>query len=420
MYNPISIMKAPKPGVFTTIGAMVAIITLSLFIIGCPEDGTGGPSAPPPPAEVTNVMSTTTTNTATVTWTEPTATDFSHVLITWTPNDGTTPAQPLRVNKGTETATLMDLEPGTEYSITIKSVDTVGNTSPGTTTTVTTVMLTPTKITGPTATVITADGSTTLTWTDPTDTTNAAMIVITGSPAPTTAVAVAIGAQTAVVSGLTAPGSDHVFTISTQDSSGTTASSGVEVTASSAVTRPVALFRLDGTTHDGDFGFAACQTDLDDTDSGNNSNDAITTALRAAGYTKAVFFGAQTTSGSEYLFRDLATDDDALGFSGSTPTDTQLEARGVIVYASATPTETFGSPTAMSRTIGSVINVPDSGVWASGGYDVVGSLNAGDFWSFANLVSIDATKSCSGATANTSVFGIFGTSVTVNGVMPAS
>ncbi len=321
MYNPISIMKAPKPGVFTTIGAMIAIITLSLFIIGCPEDGTAGPSAPPPP----------------------------------------------------------------------------------------------TKITSPTATVITADGSTTLAWTDPTDTTNAAMIVITGSPAPTTEVAVAIGTQTAVISGLTAPGSDHVFTISTQDSSGTTASSGVDVTASSAVNRPVALFRLDGTTHDGDFGFAACQTDLDDTDSGNNSNDAITTALRAAGYTKAVFFGAQTTSGSEYLFRNLATDDDALGFSGSTPTDTQLEARGVIVYASATPTETFGSPTAMSRTIGSVINVPDSGVWANGGYDVVGSLNAGDFWSFANLVSIDATKSCSGATANTSVFGIFGTSVTVNG-----
>ena len=308
---------------FTTIGAVIAIITLSLFIIGCPEDGTGGPGDPLP---------------------DP--------------------------------------------------------------------------VSSPTATVITADGSTTLTWTDPTDTTNAAMIVITGSPAPTTAVAVAIGAQTAIISGLTAPGTDHVFTISTQDSSGTTASSGVDVTAPSAVNRPVALFRLDGTTHDGDFGFAACQTDLDDTDDGSstNPNDAITTALRNAGYTEAVFFGARSTSGSEYNFQDLATDDDALGLSG-TATDTQLEAREVVVYATATPIETFGSPTAVSRTIGNVVNVGTGGIWQNGGYDVVGSFISGDFWSFVNdIIGIDTGRSCAGATANNgSHNGITGTSASIDG-----
>ena len=373
------------------------------------------------PAEVTNVMSTTTASTATVTWTEPTVSDFSHVLITWTPNDGTTPAQPLRVNKGTETATLMNLVSTTDYTVTIKSVDAVGNTSTGATTTVTTIAPATTEATSPTATVITADGSTTLTWTDPTDTTNAAMIVITGSPAPTTEVAVAIGAQTAVISGLTSPGTDHVFTISTQDSSGTTASSGVDVTATSAVNRPVALFRLDGSaTHDGDFGYGACQIDLDDTDddSSTNPNDAITTALRNAGYTEAVFFGTQTTSGSEYGFLNLATDDDALGLSG-TATDAQLEAREVVVYATASPIETFGSPTAVARTIGNVVNVTDpQGVWQNGGYDVVGSLVSEDFWSFTNLIGtgIDLNRSCSGAT--TSVSGspaIIGTSASITG-----
>ncbi len=369
------------------------------------------------PAEVTNVMSTTTANTATVTWTEPTVSDFSHVLITWMPNEGTIPAQPLRVNAGTETATLMNLASTTDYTVTIRSVDTAGNTSTGTTTTATTIAPSTTEVTGPTATVITADGSTTLTWTDPTDTTNAAMIVITGSPAPTTEVAVTIGTQTAVISGLTAPGTDHVFTISTQDSSGTTASSGVNVTATSAVNRPVALFRLDGSaTHDGDFGYEACQTDFDDTDSDNNSNDAITTALRNAGYTEAVFFGTKTTSGSEYIFQDIATDDDALGLSGAA-TDTQLEARGVVVYATASPIETFGSP-AVSRTIGDVVNVTNGGGWQNDGYNVVGSLASGDFWSFTNLIfgTTDTSRSCISATRSSGGSnGTIGNSVSIDG-----
>ena len=362
-----------------------------------------------PPAERANVMPTATVNTATVTWTEPTVSDFSHVLITWSPDDGS-PEQPLRVDAGTTTATLINLESATEYTVTIQSVDTVGNTSTGITTTATTAAPLTTEVTDPAATIITADGSTTLTWTDPTDTTNAAMIVITGSPAPTTAVTVPIGTQTADISGLTAPGSDHVFTLFTQNSSGVTASSGVEVTARSAVNRPVALFQLEGTTHDGDFMYGACQTDLDDTDSDDNSNDAITTALRNAGYTKAVFFGR----GSGYSLASIAIDDDALGFSGSTPTDTQLKNRNVVVYAAASPTETFGSPTAVSRTIDNVVNVNvNTGVWRNGGYDVVGSLVSGTFWSFDHLTGNNVSD-CAGATSTTTN-GIVGNSASVKG-----
>ncbi len=360
------------------------------------------------PAEVTNLRASATVNTATVTWTDPATTDFSHVLVTWSPEHGS-PDQPLRVNAGTETATLANLESVTEYTVTLRSVDTAGNTSPGTAITAATIAPVASQITNPTATIITADGNTTLSWTDPTDTTSAVRITITGSPAPTTPIVVALGTQTAAISGLRAPGADHVFTISTQNSSGTTANSGVAITARSALTRPVALFQLGGnTTHTGDFGYAACQAALGDT------NNAIAAALRAANYTEAVFFGQSTTNGSQYSLAELAASQAALGFNGSTAA--QLENRKVVIYAAASPTETFGTP-AVSRTIGNVIKVNrDTGAWMNGGYDVVGSLVGGTFWSFANIVSINNDTSCSGAASTTtSLPAIVGNSASVNG-----
>ncbi len=59
-------------------------------------------------------------------WTAPTDTDFASVSITWDPVTGT---QPLSVATGTSTASITGLTNGTQYTVSIVAVDTVGNRS---------------------------------------------------------------------------------------------------------------------------------------------------------------------------------------------------------------------------------------------------------------------------------------------------
>jgi formylglycine-generating enzyme required for sulfatase activity len=76
----------------------------------------------------------------TLSWTDPSdsdfaevrTTDFAEVRITWTPEDGG--SQPVTVQPGTESATITGLTNGTEYTFTLKTVDTAGNASSGVTT----------------------------------------------------------------------------------------------------------------------------------------------------------------------------------------------------------------------------------------------------------------------------------------------
>ena len=98
-----------------------------------PPDSSDSPDTPDntPPAVVADLAGTVSslTNIA-LTWTEPTDEDFSHLLIRWQPAGpmGST-QQPLRVNKGTQTATITGLAQATSYSFTAESVDATGNQS---------------------------------------------------------------------------------------------------------------------------------------------------------------------------------------------------------------------------------------------------------------------------------------------------
>ena len=84
-----------------------------------------------PPAVVTNLAASLPmplVGTVQLDWTDPNDTDFSHVLISWTPN---APTNPIRVNTGTRTTVIpaSGLTVGTAYTFTAVSVDTLGNES---------------------------------------------------------------------------------------------------------------------------------------------------------------------------------------------------------------------------------------------------------------------------------------------------
>ena len=338
------------------------------------------------PLAVTNINSTVTSASISLTWTDPTTDDLSHINVTWSPTDGGQ-QQPLRIGSGVQAAALTGLDSATQYTVTISSSDAVGNETPATATP-TTAVFNPTAVTAASATTIAADGTTTISWTDPTTTSSIAKISITGTPGPTTAVEAALGAGTANITGLTAPGSRHTFTINTLDSSdavlGTTT-----VTAAAATIRPVALFRLLGGTdnlYNGAFGITSCNTFL------TTNTGATAVAMRNAGYTEAILFGSRR---NVYNFPDIATDSDALGID-NVPVAT-LNARAVVVYTGASPT-TFGT-----RTINDVLDVGTSGGWQHGGYSVVDDLTTGDFWSFTSNREASAA-SCFGA-SNSQVTG---------------
>ncbi|GHT60948.1 hypothetical protein FACS1894109_19120 [Spirochaetia bacterium] len=90
-----------------------------------------------PPAEVTGLGATAENTQVVLTWTAPTDSDFAKVLITFSPAAGSV-TQPITVLAGTATATISSLAYATAYTFTVKTVDTIGNTSVGTDATATT------------------------------------------------------------------------------------------------------------------------------------------------------------------------------------------------------------------------------------------------------------------------------------------
>ena len=343
-----------------------------------------------------------------VTWTDPADSDFTHVNLTWAPA-ASTETQPLRVDAGTGAAMLTGLTGGTQYTITATAVDMTGNETDATAA-VTPITFTTAAVTAPMASIITAAGNTTITWTDPVPTDDVVKISITGVPGPTTAVEAALGVGTANITGLTALGTAHVFSIATLDSSDAVTSITM-VTAPAVSARPVALFRLGGLTGTsrGDFDYAACNNELT-TDTGT-----VAAAMRNAGYTKAVFFGSRNPAPT-YDFVDLATDTNALGVS--VIGDSVLEDRAVVVYTdSDTPVRRFNNA---SRTIGDVVNVTTGAAWDNNGYSVVDDLitnpNTDLFWSFTGDQGTTHVRNCS----DTTMGGYVGNNIGIGGRAIAS
>ena len=85
-------------------------------------------SVPPAVVTLTASLPSPSVGTVKLDWSEPADTDFSHVLISWTPDP---PDSPIQVNKGTRTTIIgaSALTIGTPYTFTAVSVDTLGNES---------------------------------------------------------------------------------------------------------------------------------------------------------------------------------------------------------------------------------------------------------------------------------------------------
>jgi hypothetical protein len=83
-------------------------------------------TTPPGPLKVTSVVSGDTD--ITINWTNPSDSDFDHVLITWTPAGGST-AQPVSVPENTPFFSVLELNRSETYTFTLTTVDLAGNKS---------------------------------------------------------------------------------------------------------------------------------------------------------------------------------------------------------------------------------------------------------------------------------------------------
>ena len=353
------------------------------------------------PSDVPVLAGTASGRTITLTWVDPTGMeDFTHLIFNWEPAGpaGST-SQPLQVEKGTETANISGLASGTSYDFKVMSVASTGNQSAFSPafSIRTEDVIAPAVVADLTATP-SAQTTVKLSWTEPTDT-DFSHLLISWDPAgpagsPAQPLQINKGTSEATIP-LLEQVTSYSFTAKSVDMVG---NESVASTAGTTTTllRQLALFSA--SAEDGDFGFARCQTGLNDT------RFPIGVQLRSRGYTKAVLFG----STPNYDFKDLATDTDALGILGQT--EAALEARGLSLFAGTTSvTETsrftpIGGGTASTRTIGNVVNVNGNGVWQNGSADVISAVLVGgpaSFWSFTQGTQYSASENCSGATATT-------------------
>ncbi len=181
------------------------------------------------PGLVTNLSAVQAAGGATVSWTEPSDADLSHILLTWNPIGGDQ-TSPLRVAAGTTTTTITGLTHGTQYSFTAVSVDTTGNQSAASQ--AGTVVVDAQAPTAPAdlAAVAAANASVSLSWTNPTDT-DFAHVLIRWTPAAgdQTSPLMVQGTST-TITGLT-NGAQYSFTIAGVDTLGNVSSASTAVTA---------------------------------------------------------------------------------------------------------------------------------------------------------------------------------------------
>ena len=194
------------------------------------------------PAEVTGAVVTAGDGQLTITWTDPTDADFHHVLVS---GDGITEQS---ISAGIQKAKIIGLSNGTEYTIVLKTVDTVGNISTGASVRGTPVQdaapdtTAPEEVTG--AAVSAGNGQLTLTWTDPADA-DFDHVLVSGNGIAEKSISK--GVQAATVTGLT-NGTNYTIVLKTVDTTGNM-SSGTSITG-----KPVAPAPTEGGSAGGSSG----------------------------------------------------------------------------------------------------------------------------------------------------------------------
>ena len=199
---------------------------------------TGTPVGPDsfPPAEVTNIETSGGESSVTLTWTDPTDSDFAAVEIV---GNSTT----ISVSKGVQTYTVTSLVDGTTYHFLVRTVDSFGNRSDGLPVSAIPVDLTPPgAVTGVHAAP--HAGQVVLTWTNPTDA-DLAGVTVSGQGFSS----FNIVGTTATVGGLSNSVS-YTFVLTAYDQAGNHAP-GVQVSAAPDGTPPGPVTGLAVTPGDG-------------------------------------------------------------------------------------------------------------------------------------------------------------------------
>ena len=177
---------------------------------------TGTPDGTPP-ADVTSASAIAGNGKLDITWTDPSDADFTNVIISGTGFDSVT------VGKGTQKAAIDNLDNGTEYTITIKTVDSTGNVSDGIA-----VKGIPADTIAPadveSASAAAGNGKLDITWTDPSDA-DFTNVILSGTGFDS--VTVGKGIQKATINNLS-NGTEYTIVIKTVDSTGNV-SAGIAV-----------------------------------------------------------------------------------------------------------------------------------------------------------------------------------------------
>ena len=262
------------------------------------------------------------------------------------------------------------------------------------------------------------NGAARLTWTNPTDPSytpdgsgpDPSKIVISRSDGGNP-ITVADGATQVDITDDLTLGDTVSFTAKVTDSLGHESSVSMPANHRPVQGR-VAIFTLG--KHDGDFGFAACQTALDNT-TGNDGISAIASELQSDGYTKAIFFGSTDT----YIAGQLADDEDAfrsilagVDASGGPYGSSNRYGRRVTAYTydgtSVVETATYDEGTYTAEaTLGGLTNV-SNGAWKltnstqthTGTVQILTQLGIDTdeyFWSFTNVARGYHANNCMGA-----------------------
>ncbi len=374
------------------------------------------------PTVVTDPSTTLTANGGVdVSWTAPVG-NFTDVAITWDPAGGTT-TQPVMVANGTDTASIAGLTDAESYTFTLTTQNVIDANTTDVSAQAATVSATadatpPSEVTAPgttTPSTGTDAGDIVVSWTNPDDDDFSHTVLSwtdSGTSMTETVTVMGTDTPTHTITGQTLL-TNTTVTLKTVDALGHE-STGTTVTA--APQQNIALFSAG--LHTGGFGFALCQTTLDDT------SNAIGVALKERGYTTAVMFG----STSDYGLYNLPTDTDALGFTG--PTDAVLRGRNVSAYTATTAnsattvteTATFTN-SAVSVSIGDMVDTTGTNLsWQNNAGTVLGTFgvsSTGTFWSFTESGSTagqgqygsSSNESCIDATAGSITSGITGNSV---------
>ena len=201
------------------------------------------------PAEVTAQSATATSGTAvTLTWIDSASDDAATVHITWT-NDGDTGTAGVRIDRGTQTAIITELESETEYTFTLVAEDAAGNRSGAVTADATTPDIdAPSSVSSFSATPLASGTEVELRWTN-SDSVDAATLEIawtssTNGVAPgSKTIPSGTGMGMHTVSGLI-PSTPYTFTITVID----TADNRSDTETAGPITTPANPVDTDGDT----------------------------------------------------------------------------------------------------------------------------------------------------------------------------